>query len=41
VLNVVGAQSPFVDDTVDLNGKLDPEITLWLNIQVKLSHTNV
>ena len=34
VLNVVGSQSAFVDDTVALTGKLDPAKTLWLNVQV-------
>jgi hypothetical protein len=34
VLNVVGSCSPFVEDTINLNGKLDPEKTLWLNVQV-------
>ena len=34
VLNVVGNNSPFVEDTVALNGKLDPQKTLWLNVQV-------
>ena len=33
VLNVVGAYSPFVDETVTLNGKLNPSSTNWLKIQ--------
>jgi len=33
VLNVVGAYSPFVDETVTLNGKLNPSSTNWLKVQ--------
>jgi len=33
VLNVVGAYSPFVDETVQLNGKLNPTNANWLKIQ--------
>lgn len=33
VLNLVGAFSPFVDETVDLNGKLNPVNTTWMKIQ--------
>jgi len=33
VLNVVGAYSPFVDETVLLNGKLNPVNVNWLKIQ--------
>ncbi|GBP48339.1 Protein NDRG3 [Eumeta japonica] len=32
VLNVTGALSPHVDDTVTFNGRLDPKKTSWLNI---------
>jgi hypothetical protein len=35
VLNMVGAFSPFVEETVVLNGKLNPENTNWMKIQVK------
>ena len=34
VLNMVGAYSPFVEETVVLNGKLNPENTNWMKIQV-------
>ncbi len=37
VLNIVGAFSPFVDETVTLNGKLNPINTTWMKIQVTLS----
>ena len=33
VLNLVGAFSPFVDDTVTLNGKLNPINATWMKIQ--------
>ena len=33
VLNVVGAFSPFVDETVQLNGKLNPANVNWMKIQ--------
>jgi hypothetical protein len=33
VLNLVGAYSPFVDETVTLNGKLNPPNTTWMKIQ--------
>jgi len=33
VLNVVGSYSPFVDETVTLNGKLNPASANWLKIQ--------
>ena len=33
VLNVVGAYSPFVEETVQLNGKLNPANVNWLKIQ--------
>ncbi len=33
VLNVVGCFSPFVDETVTLNGKLNPSSTNWMKIQ--------
>ena len=33
ILNVVGAYSPFVEETVTLNGKLNPSNTNWMKIQ--------
>jgi len=33
VLNLVGGLSPFVDETVTLNGRLAPEKTNWLKVQ--------
>lgn len=33
VLNMVGAYSPFVEETVVLNGKLNPANTNWMKIQ--------
>ena len=33
VLNLVGAYSPFVDETVTLNGKLNPSSTTWMKVQ--------
>lgn len=33
VLNLVGAFSPFVSETVNLNGKLNPTNTTWMKIQ--------
>ena len=33
VLNLVGSYSPFVDETVTLNGKLNPTNTTWMKIQ--------
>ena len=33
ILNVVGAYSPFVDETVTLNGRLNPVNTNWIKIQ--------
>ena len=33
ILNVVGAYSPFVEETVTLNGKLNPSNTTWMKIQ--------
>jgi hypothetical protein len=32
---MVGAYSPFVEETVVLNGKLNPEKTNWMKIQVR------
>ena len=32
-MNLVGAHSPFVDETVTLNGKLNPVNTTWMKIQ--------
>lgn len=32
-MNVVGAYSPFVDETVTLNGKLNPANANWMKIQ--------
>jgi len=31
---MVGAYSPFVEETVTLNGKLNPANTNWMKIQV-------
>jgi len=33
VLNLVGALSPFIDETVTLNGKMNPANTTWMKIQ--------
>ena len=33
ILNVVGAYSPFVEETVNLNGRLNPINTNWIKIQ--------
>lgn len=33
ILNLVGSQSPFVDETVTLNGKLNPVNATWMKIQ--------
>jgi pimeloyl-ACP methyl ester carboxylesterase len=33
VLNIVGSYSPFVDETVTFNGKLNPANTNWMKIQ--------
>ena len=33
VLNIVGALNPFVEETVTLNGKLNPSNTNWMKIQ--------
>lgn len=33
VLNIVGAYSPFVEETVVLNGKLNPQNTSWIKVQ--------
>ena len=33
-MNIVGAYSPFVEETVVLNGKLNPANTNWMKIQV-------
>ena len=32
VLNMVGEFSPHVDQTVNFNGKLDPELCTWMKI---------
>lgn len=32
-MNLVGAYSPFVDETVTLNGKLNPVNCTWMKIQ--------
>jgi hypothetical protein len=37
VLNVVGEFSPFLEDTVALNGKLNPANTNWMKILVRKS----
>ena len=37
MLNLVGALSPFVDESVTLNGKLNPVHTSWMKIQVGAS----
>ena len=34
VLNMVGSYSPFVEETVVLNGKINPENSNWMKIQV-------
>jgi hypothetical protein len=34
VLNIVGEFSPFVEETVLLNGKLNPAATNWMKILV-------
>ena len=31
-LLICGNQSPFLDDTVDLNSKLDPRVTQWIKV---------
>ena len=36
VLSLVGEFSPFVDDTILLNGKLNPESADWMKVLVKL-----
>ena len=33
IMNVVGAYSPFVEETVNLNGKLNPANTNWIKVQ--------
>ena len=33
MLNMVGALSPFVEETVTLNGKLNPVHATWMKIQ--------
>ena len=33
VLNIVGSLSPFIEDTVTLNGRLAPEKTNWIKLQ--------
>nr|CAD7199882.1 unnamed protein product [Timema douglasi] len=33
VMNITGALSPHVDDTVTLNGRLDPSSSTWMKIQ--------
>lgn len=33
ILNLVGAHSPFVDETVTLNGKLNPASATWMKVQ--------
>ncbi len=35
VLNMVGSLSPFVDESVTLNGKLNPVHASWMKIQVR------
>ncbi len=34
-MNLVGSLSPFIDDTVTLNGKLNPVHATWMKVQVK------
>lgn len=34
VLNMVGTHSAHVDETVVLNGKLNPETSEWMNVMV-------
>ena len=33
ILSIVGAHSPFVDETVGLNEKLDPSKSNWIKVQ--------
>ena len=33
ILNISGIWSPFIDETVTLNGKLNPKNTSWMKIQ--------
>ncbi len=33
MLNLVGSHSPFVDETVTLNGKLNPANATWMKVQ--------
>merc|ERR1712063_56655 len=33
ILNVTGALSPHVDDTVTFNSRLDPETSTWMKLQ--------
>ena len=33
ILNLVGSHSPFVDETVTLNGKLNPASATWMKVQ--------
>lgn len=35
VLNITGALSPHVDDTVTLNGRLDPTNSTWMKVRRK------
>ncbi len=35
VLNVTGALSPHVDDTVTFNGRLDPVTSTWMKVYKK------
>ena len=36
VLNVTGNYSPHVDDTVTLNGRLDPVLTTWMKVIIAI-----
>ena len=35
VLNMVGTHSAHVDETIVLNGKLNPETSEWMNVMVQ------
>lgn len=35
VINITGALSPHVDDTVTLNGRLDPTNSSWMKVETK------
>lgn len=35
VINITGALSPHVDDTVTLNGRLDPTNSTWMKVRIE------